>query len=206
MKKHIVIFIILAIIIIFITIFNICNYNGKTIIKNKSEETRSKEELLNLVSDDFLDLLLFNKYSNNDLKKIEKDIKEYNLDLESLDAKYKIECIREDNLILPNGGYRVVYRSKNKYLFVYFDKQGKKYWSNITEMVKEKSTYDYIRIGKDTKSKVFSKSLSSSTISDYFFSKSHNVKKSVHYTKDGYILIFDYDDKDIVRNIQVEII
>lgn len=201
MKKLILIFIltILAIFIIF-------GYNDKSIIKNINQESRTKEEIMELVSDDHIDSLILNKYSNSDLKKIESDIESYNLDLESLDSKYKIECIRNDTLILPDGGFRVVYRSKNKYLFVYFDKQGTRYWSNISEMVKEKSKYDSVKIGKDSKTKIFYKSFSLAAVSELHFSTSHNVKKSVHYTKDGYMITFDYDENGVVIDKKVDLV
>ncbi len=85
-------------------------------------EPRNMSEIVELVSEENLNDIITTEYSSKELEELKL---KKGLTLEELDSKYRIECIRIDNYDEPEVYYKVVYKSKDHYLIIYFDESGK---------------------------------------------------------------------------------
>lgn len=192
MKKNLIFIIILVLTII-----------GCSEKKENSElnyDYRNTDEILALVSEENINLLITNEYSDRELK----DIMVNELDLESLDKEYRVECIRDDSFG-SNFQYNVVYKGKSKFLFVYFDENGKRLYSYFVKISKEKSEFDFVEIGKTKKISIYLLDFGKGG-----FGPLHSTLKSsyysVHYTKDGYVITYTYDEDGVVIDEKVKMI
>lgn len=147
------------------------------------------------------------KYTNSQLKKM----KSLNLSLSELNQKYPIECLKKTSILVSfekqKDLYSVVYTSKNKILIMKFNKDGESQGRRIYDFSHSNEFYKKFKIDKTTWKEVhkfdrrafYSRDLRLYTtmlVSDY----------SIHYTVDGYVIIYEYNDEGIVRDIKVELI
>lgn len=180
-------------IFVIVLLFLTAGCNNKNKVEEMNYEERNMNDLIALISDENVNDIITMEYSNKKLNEIESS----DLDLENLDKKYKIECIRKDTYY-PFSTYKVVYKSKNKFLIICFDDKGEKLYAFAPRMSNEKQKFDSIEIGKDNRNKVYLNDSNLSLIPELDFVISHNSNLSAHYTKDGYLITFEYDENGIV--------
>lgn len=180
---------------------------GVTGCKEKKEyessyhEPRNMSEIVELVSEENLSDIITTEYSNKELNdlRLTKD-----LTLEELDSKYRIECIKID-ISEPNSYYKVVYKSKKKYLFIYFDEEGNNLYSYTTGISKEKRYFDSVEIGKTKKISIYLLDFGNGEWAP-IHSTLETSRYSRHHTKDGYVITYEYDEDGYVKNKKVEMI
>lgn len=181
----------LIIVIITLSLVVGCNKNDN--IDEVNYEARSMDEILKLVSEENVNDIITKEYSNKELDEIESA----DLNLEKLDKKYKIECIKEDSYY-PFSTYKVVYKSNNKFLIICFDEKGEKLYAFAPRMSNEKQKFDSIEIGKDDRNKVYLNDSNLSLVPELDFVINHNSNLLAHYTKDGLLITFEYNENGIV--------
>lgn len=194
MKKSLIF---LVVLIFFITG---CSSKSNNEMNNNEQvdyELRTSDEIIELVSEKNVNDIITKEYSNKELKIIEST----DLNIEELDKLYRIECIRIDTSEVGSY-YKVVYRSKNKYLFIYFDENGDKLYSFIYRMSKEKNKFDKVEVGKTKKINIFF----IDGKNGYWPPRHWPVNLSSHFTKDGFIITYEYNGKNIVQDVKVETI
>ena len=119
--------------------------------------------------------------------------------LNELNAKYPIECLREDN-----GTYRVSYLGNGYIAVILFDNSGNKLLGTIHRTQLIKSDFDVLTEGQLTEEV--------KTIDPHgeylFLSSGRNdtPKVSFHYTKDGYLITIEYDELNTIIRINEELI
>lgn len=193
MKKNLII----VIVLLFLT----AGCNNKNKVEEMNYEERNMNDIIALTSDENVNDIITKEYSNKELNEIESS----DLNLENLDKIYRIECIRKDTYY-PFSSYKVVYKSKNKFLIICFDEKGEKLYGFSPRMSNEKHKFDSVEIGKDKKTKIYLNDLNLSLISELDSLIRHDSSLSAHYTKDGYLITFDYDENDIVIDKKVDMI
>ena len=119
--------------------------------------------------------------------------------INELNAKYPVECIR-----LINETYRISYLGDESVVVLLFDYNGNKILGNIYSTRLLKSDLRELEKGQ---------SLEAVRAIDpngeyLFMSTGRNdiPKASSHYTRDGYLIIIEYNDSNNIENIREELI
>ena len=126
-------------------------------------------------------------------------IARFNGSISELDMQYPIECLR-----LYNGNYRVSYLGIAKIAILVFDNSGNKLWGNICDAQKFESDFEELEKGQSLEDvqKIDPQG-------EYLFlhtGRNDTPKVSSHYTKDGYLIIIEYDSSNIVIDLKKELI
>ncbi len=164
------------------------------------ESLRNVEDIISSVSEENVNDLTTKEYAELDLYKIWK----LKLDLDYLDQKYKVESIKNNSENFMPIPYRVVFKSRKRYIFVYYDEVGKYYGSEMFKKSPNKLNFDFMEIGKTKLSEVYKidkKGLYARKIYSGW-----PVNSSIHFTEDGYLLTFIYDEDDILQEMIIELI
>ncbi len=184
------------------TIFVLCFITGcrEKRMEAVKYESRNLAEITNLVSEENLSDIITIEYSNRELSQI----RSADLNLEEMDKKYRIECIRFDDS-RPNSYYKVIYKSKNKFLILYFDVKGEKLYDYFSVMSKEKKKFDFVEIYKTKKNSILLLDFGKAEWAPMHTSFKGS-RFSRHHTKDGYIIIFEYNKDGFVIDKKVDIL
>ncbi len=139
--------------------------------------------------------LISETYNENQLA----DIVGFSGTINELDTRYTIECVRK-----IENGYRVAYCGEFSIGIIIFNNNGKRILGNIYSATQSKSSFNVLSVGQ---------SLENAKIidpkGDYIFlytGRNDTPKISTHYTNDGYIIKITYDDKNLITNIETELI
>ena len=119
--------------------------------------------------------------------------------LNELNAKYPIECLREDS-----GTYRASYLGDESIAVILFDDSGTKLLGNIYSVQLSKSDFDGL-----TKGQSIEEVKTIDPNGEYLFlytGRNDTPKVSSHYTKDGYLITIEYDDFNTIISINEELI
>lgn len=134
----------------------------------------------------------------NDAKQLQEIANDYGT-LGKLNAKYRIECIREDN-----GMYRVSYLGEDGVAVIWYGETGERLWGNVYKTQLLKNDFDGIKKGQ---------TLDDVRMVDpngeYLFlyaGRNDLPRKSVHYTKDGYCISIWYDNSNIISSMIEELL
>lgn len=185
----------------FVIIFTL-NITGCQNEKSPSYEIRKMEEIIDSVSEENINNLITKEYSNKELRKIDL----LDLNLEELDSKYRIECLRKEDLDESSFPYSVIYKSKNQYLIIYFNENGEKKFSYISKMSKDKDKFDFVKIGETKFIEIYLADFGNGMYDKFDSSMNWSTSTSTHLTKDGYVIIYEYDESNIVQSITIEMI
>ena len=139
--------------------------------------------------DKSLPMLVTTHYDNNQLKKIANQTDS----ISTLNEIFPIECIRKDGNL-----YRVSYLGYEMVAVLAFDANGKMIMGStyVTNTLKE--DFEKVSIG-DSLDDV----REIDPCGEYLFlftGRNDSPKLSSHYTKDGYLIIIEYDDNNIIIN------
>jgi len=166
--------------IVILMLLTACTREGVQV----SDEDKSINELLTTI------------YSNSQLK----EMKNLDLTLEEMHAKYPIQCLRETSY-----RYWASYRSESDVLVISFDLlNGEKIFSHKQPFSKRTSNeFLELEIGKYVYD-----IMEFDENGDYIFlySGSTKTKISVHYTLDGYLFELTFDDDYKLKSIYYELI
>lgn len=128
-----------------------------------------------------------------------EEMSELNMNFEELNEQYPIQCVRQDR-----DDYRIVYRSEDAVLLIYFDQNGEKLVSEKRKLSKIKSDFDNVKEGQSIDE---IKQLDDSGDYIFLYTGRIDVKKiSSHYTCDGYLIQISYNDDLCVESVQTEFI
>lgn len=174
-------------VIIVLLIFCSCNKGGSN-LKNDLEIQVSPPEksLIDLTS---------TIYDDSQLTELSK----FGGSIEELDAKYPIQCLRENN-----GAYRVSYRGKEKIAVLLFDNIGNKLLGNVYSCKLLKSDFANV-----TKGQLLEDIRKIDPDGEYLFlytGRNDAPKTSSHYTKDGFLITIEYDSQNNVFSIDQELV
>lgn len=125
---------------------------------------------------------------------------------------YRVEYIKkvENNLGKHSNNeiyYRVVFKSKNKYLLILFDENGNKIYSLMQSFSSYKDKFNFVKVNETKQSQVYftmwgkGKYVHFASINDI-----EPKKISIHLTTDGYLIIIAYNKDKIVTSISCELI
>lgn len=134
-------------------------------------------------------------YSDSQLQRIVQ----YNRDINKLNERYPIECIRGNDNI-----YRVSYLGDSSIAVILFDAVGNKVMGNAYSTLTMKLDFDDLNKGQSLEDvqKIDSKG-------DYSFlytGRDDVQKVSTHYTKDGYLISIEYDAANVILRIREELV
>ena len=119
--------------------------------------------------------------------------------LNELNIQYPIECLREEN-----GMYRVSYLGEESVVIFLFDGFGNKLFGRIYSTQLLKSDFDKLAKGLS-----LDKVRAIDPNGEYLFlytGRNDTPKVSSHYTKDGYLIIIEYDDSNIITSMDKKLI
>ena len=119
--------------------------------------------------------------------------------INELDAQYPIECLRK-----TEGTYRAAFLGDGRIAVILFDESGNRILGNIYSALQKKSDFSCLAKGQSLEDvkKV-------DPNGEYLFrysGRDDTPKVSTHYTKDGYLIVIQYDSSDIIVNIAEELI
>ena len=134
-------------------------------------------------------------YDNNQLT----EIMAFNGSLFDLHQRYPVECIRRrDNI------QRVSFLGKDSVLILSYDASGSLIVGNIYPIEKYKVDFDSFQAGQP-----LSEVLTLDPNGTYLFlntGRNDVPRQSRHYTRDGFIVTFTYDNANMIVSIEYEII
>lgn len=133
-------------------------------------------------------------YAEEDLQKIVN----FNGSLTELNAQYSIKCKRE-----INQQYRAAFRGETKIAILYFDKDGNKVFSKAYQWSVKKECFDKLQKG-DSLDKVIQIDPDGEYL--FLYTDRNDFHSSVHFTTDGYLITIDYDEKNTIKSIDIELI
>ena len=119
--------------------------------------------------------------------------------MNELNAKYPIECLREDN-----GTYRASYLGDGNIAVILFDDSGNRLLGNIYSTQLLKSDFDGLVEGQ-----LLDEVRVIDPNGEYLFlytGRNDTPKVSSHYTKDGYLITIEYDALNTIISIKDELI
>ncbi len=90
------------------------------------------------------------RYSESDIKELQKKIDSYGLSYSSVKSKYKIQCLRKTH----QGYYAVLLIEDGKRFFIFMDDEYKIFETLIASSFKHKEEYEFIDAWNTTKSEV----------------------------------------------------
>ena len=127
------------------------------------------------------------------------ELTKFNGSLNELNIKYPIECMRKDNEM-----YRVSYLGDVSIAILLFDSSGNKILGNIYSTQLLKSDFDGLIEGQ-----LLADVRAIDPNGEYLFlytGRNDTPKTSSHYTKDGYLITFEYDVSNVIISIKIELI
>lgn len=127
------------------------------------------------------------------------DIINYNGSMDELDSMYPMECVRS-----INNGYRVSYVGDDSVATIVFDKSGNKISGKVYTLEHTKNKFDTLTKGHslDDVKKI-------SPYGEYLFlytGRNDSPRLSSHFTRDGYLITVEYDEKHQIINVSSELI
>lgn len=171
----------IIIIVLLLGLFSSCSKGVEQVLKTSPVN----ENVIDIVS---------KKYSDSELLEISK----YKGTINKLNDKYPVECLRKI------GEYhRVAYLGTNSILIIYFDDNGNIISRNIYNSVLKKSDFDILKIGMSLEEV---KKIDPNGDYSFIYTGRNDLKTSLHYTKDGYILSIEYDENNTIVNISESLI
>ena len=119
--------------------------------------------------------------------------------INELNEKYPVECIRK-----LSTGYRISYCGETNITSIFFDDLGNETMGMVYKVSKSKECFDTLSKGKslDDVMKI-------DPNGEYLFlyrSWVGTPRISTHYTEDGYLITIEFDDKNMILNINEELI
>lgn len=127
------------------------------------------------------------------------ELANFNGSMDELNSKYPIECLRKDD-----GMYRASYLGDGSIAVVLFDNAGNRLLGNIYSTQLLKSDFDGL-----VKGHLLGEVRVIDPDGEYLFlytGRKDTPKVSSHYTKDGYLITFEYDDKNTIISVREELI
>ena len=127
------------------------------------------------------------------------ELMKFNGTLNELNIKYPIDCLREDN-----GMYRVSYLSDGRIVIFLFDGSGNRVLGSAYSTQLLKSDFDRLVKGQS-----LDEVRAIDPNGEYLFlytGRNDTPKVSSHYTKDGYLIIIEYDVSNVITSINEELI
>ncbi len=126
------------------------------------------------------------------------EIANYQGSLEDLNARYPVECLRQNNL-----EKYVVYYSDTMIGLVYFDENDISFLSRAITPRFKSTEFDFLSSG-DALSTV----IGFDPDGDYPFLHTgvRIIKQSMHYTTDGYVVLIQYDEDNVIASISKKLI
>jgi len=134
-------------------------------------------------------------YGNSELLEIEA----FDGSMYELNSKYPIECMRG----LENT-YRVSFLGNESVVILLFDNAGNRIMGNIYDTQNYKS--DFLELEKG---QLLNNVMEIDPNGEYLFlytGRNDYPRISSHYTKDGYLITIEYDENNLIKNINEELI
>ena len=128
-----------------------------------------------------------------------RNILDFNGTLEELNKKHPIHCIRENDAY-----FRLSYRGKNKIAILLFDKNGEKIYSNIYNATLLKDDFKTLKKGSTLDAV---QDIDPKGAYTFLYTGRNDIpRESYHYTKDGFVLIVEYNASNIITKLHEELI
>ena len=127
------------------------------------------------------------------------EIAKFNGSLNEFNAKFRIECLRENN-----GTYRASYLGNGSIAVILFDDYGNRLLANIYSTYLLKSDFSGLAKGL-----LLEEVRRLDPNGEYLFlhtGRNDTPKVSYHYTKDGYLIIIEYDASNTITSMTQEFI
>ncbi len=118
--------------------------------------------------------------------------------IEEFNDQYPIECLRK-----TGDDYRAAFLGKDSIAVAYFDNIGNKSWGWVYDISLLRSDFLDLSLGQSLND-VMTLDPDGSYIFAYAGSDEFP-RESVHFTNDGYMFIIEYDDSNIIININEEL-
>ncbi len=139
--------------------------------------------------------LASHKYNDSQLL----ELSQFNRTIYELNKKYPIECIRK-----INNNLRISYLGDSSIAILIFDNDGNKILGNVYSTLLSTADYNNLAIGQSLDNVI-----DIDSNGEYLFlytGRNDTPRISTHYTKDGYIITIEYDDKNTITNIKKALI
>lgn len=128
-----------------------------------------------------------------------KNIISFSGTIQELSNKYPIECIRKTQV-----GYRVSYYGESNFASIIFDNSGKKLIEKIYKESSDKTYFDSLSTGNSIEDV---KKIDPNGDYSFLYTGRNDVpKQSIHYTSDGYLITINYNENNLISNIEKELI
>ncbi len=135
------------------------------------------------------------KYNNSELS----TISQLKVSIDELNKQYPIYCLRESG-----DAYRVSYLGNDCVAVVYFDNSGNWILGKVCKLYSAKSDFNDLTTGM-----LLENVQEIDPHGEYLFLYTGRVdtpKISTHYTKDGYLITIEYDEKNTISNVTTTLI
>jgi len=124
---------------------------------------------------------------------------EFKGSLSELNSQYSIECLR-----VNNGIYRASYLGDGSIAVILFDDSGKKLWGKIYFTQLLKSDFEKLEKGQFLEEV---RTIDPKGEYSFLYTGRNDIPKvSSHYTKDGYLIIIEYDALNTITSININLI
>lgn len=139
--------------------------------------------------------LVSKKYSNSQLL----TIAQLEVTMDELNKQYPIECLRK-----IGNSYRVSYLGNDSVAVIYFDNSENKILGRVYNLYLTKADFNELATGQllETVQKIDSQG-------EYLFlytGSNDAPKTSTHYTKDGYLITVEYDERNTILSVTTSLI
>ena len=119
--------------------------------------------------------------------------------LNELDDLYPIECIREQD-----GFYRVSYLGDGSVAVLLFDALGEMACANIYNMQSSNADFDALEEGQSLESV---RGIDPNGEYLFLYTGRNDVpRRSLHFTKEGYLITIEYNDSNVITSKKMELI
>lgn len=146
-------------------------------------------------SDKNLAELVSQTYSDSQLL----EIAQFNGSIRELNTHYPIECVRESG-----NAYRVSYFGDSSIAVITFDDAGNRILGNVYSALRLKADFDVLVNGQSLNNV---QKIDPNGEYPFLYTGRNDLPKiSTHYTRDGYLITIEYDDSNVISNIQEELI
>ena len=187
--------------------------SAETVLPENFDET-NELQITPSPEDKNITELITTVYSAEELE----DIVQSNESIDKLNERYPIECLRKRKLMIAYDAYKppyddapglyqyqAVYRGEDSVAIIWFDENGMRaqILHQIYDASLSKSDFDTLSIGQ-----TLDDVMTLHPNGEYLFlSTGINAPRiSIHYTTDGYMISFKYDDDNIITDSSVDLI
>lgn len=148
-------------------------------------ESPSNANLIDIVTKTYNDSQLF-------------DIVKFDGTINELNSRYPVECVRKINHL-----YQILYLGDSTVAIMTYDNLGNKVSGKLYDAKLKKSDYEDLTNGMSINEV---KMIDPNGEFLFLYSgRNDSPKISTHYTSDGYLIIIEYDEKNIIKNIDVSL-